>query len=135
MGIWVVIGAIVVAMALGGYRMVTDGRARSVAGLANQSPVIELPGSLGEKATFVQFSAPVCAPCRVTHRMIGEITSDRPEIGHVVVDVSQRLDLADQFGVTRTPTVLLLDADGNVRQRLVGAAKKGDLLAALVATS
>ena len=39
--------------------------------------------------------------------------------------------LMQQFGISRTPTVLLLDAGGAVRHRMVGPARRPDVVDAL----
>ncbi|MFZ0529961.1 MAG: thioredoxin family protein, partial [Propionicimonas sp.] len=90
-----------------------------------------LGGRLGSAATFVQFSAEICAPCRATARVLGEVVDEVPGVAHVELDAASRLDLVEDLGITRTPTVLLLDGNGAVRNRIVGAARKGEILAAL----
>ncbi|MBK9158314.1 MAG: thioredoxin family protein [Propionibacteriaceae bacterium] len=127
-GLWTLIVVVVVALGFGTYRRVTDGRGRAV---TRATPVSEFEGELGEKATFVQFSSPVCAPCHATRRILGSLADERPGIAVVDVDVSERLDLAELHGVSRTPTVLVLDGAGVVRQRIVGAPTRVRALAAL----
>ena len=63
-GLWIVLAAVAVALAFGGYRALTDGRARAVR-VDDGSPRLDadqLGEPLGRAATFVQFSATVCAP-------------------------------------------------------------------------
>lgn len=127
-GLWVVVGALALALAFGGYRRLTDGRARAVSPRSPQLHADQLGVELGDRATFVQFSAAVCAPCRSTHRVLTEVVADRPDIAHIDIDAETRLDLVDAFGITRTPTVLVLDGSGAVRHRIVGAARKPDVL-------
>jgi thiol-disulfide isomerase/thioredoxin len=129
-GVWIVLAAVVLAVAFGGYRRLTDGRARAT----TDEPRLDadrLGGSLGSEATLVQFSSSVCAPCRATRRVLSEVTGDRPSVTHIEIDAETRLDLVREFGVTRTPTVLLLDASGTVRNRIVGATRRPDVLDAL----
>ncbi len=131
-GLWVVLAAAGIAAAFGLYRRLTDGRARRVA--LPGVPRLDagrLGGELGAEATFVQFSSAVCAPCRATHRILAEVAGERPAVAHLDVDAEARLDLVEEFGILRTPTVLLLDADGAVRHRIVGAPRRDDVLAAL----
>ena len=131
-GVWIVLAAVVLALAFGGYRRLTDGRAKAVA--ADAEPRLDadrLGGSLGSEATFVQFSSEVCAPCRATRKLLTEVTAARPSVTHIDIDAEHRLDLVEEFGVTRTPTVLLLDAAGTVRHRIVGAARRPEILDAL----
>lgn len=114
LGAWSVIGALVLALGFGVYRRATDGRARAARGVrrGGASQWAELAPELGERATLVQFSSPICAPCRATRRLLGDLAAERVGVEHLDIDVSERLDLADRFGIRRTPTVLILDADG-----------------------
>ncbi|WP_454228903.1 thioredoxin family protein [Propioniciclava flava] len=131
-GLWVLLGAVVVALSFGLYRHLTDGRARLVA--ASSVPHLDatvLGRDLGDHATFVQFSSTVCAPCRATRALLADVTAARPGVVHIEVDAETRLDLVERFGIMRTPTVLLLDSDGLVRQRIVGAPRKAEVLDAL----
>jgi thiol-disulfide isomerase/thioredoxin len=77
----------------------------------------------GRKVTFVQFSTEVCAQCRQTARLLGEVEAKHKDVLHVEVDVTNRLDLAAHFKVLQTPTTLVLDSTGRVRLRIGGAPK------------
>jgi thiol-disulfide isomerase/thioredoxin len=77
----------------------------------------------GRKVTFVQFSTEVCAQCRQTARLLGEVEAKHKDVLHVEVDVTNRLDLAAHFKVLQTPTTLVLDSTGRVRSRIGGAPK------------
>ncbi len=131
-GAWVVAAAVLLALGFGLYRRLLDGRLRSSSGRASGGLTPDRLGAeFGPRATFVQFSSEVCAPCRVTARVLGEVSAATPGVAHVEIDAGQRLDLAGELGITRTPTVLLLDSNGVVRNRIVGAPRKPDVLAAL----
>ncbi|MEV5166308.1 thioredoxin family protein [Streptomyces werraensis] len=86
---------------------------------------------MGERATLVQFSSAFCAPCRATRRVLGEVAAMVPGVAHVEIDAEARLDLVRRLGVERTPTVLVLDAEGRVVQRAAGQPRKADVIAAL----
>jgi thiol-disulfide isomerase/thioredoxin len=133
-GLWIVLGAVAVALAFGGYRRMSDGRVRTVSS-SQQSRLdpARLGDDLGPDATFVQFSATVCAPCRATHRVLSEVAAERPGVVHIDLDAESRLDLVEEFSILRTPTVLVLDRTGVVRHRIVGAARKDEVLGALAA--
>ncbi|CAL9316894.1 TlpA family protein disulfide reductase [Streptomyces sp. SudanB66_2053] len=107
-----------------GTRSGADGGART--GLA-----AELGTGLGERATLVQFSSAFCAPCRATRRVLGEVADMVPGVTHVEIDAEARLDLVRRLGIVRTPTVLVLDADGRVVRRAAGQPRKADVIAAL----
>lgn len=97
-----------------------DGRVRHV----------EVPGALtpevlgaprGQHATFVQFSTPMCAKCPGTRALLLQVAAEQPNVVHVEIDASERLDLARELNIMRTPTTLVLDSDGVVVARMDGA--------------
>ena len=81
----------------------------------------DLGAPLGRRATLVQFSSTFCAPCRATRRVLERLVATDDGVAHVELDVADRTDLGERFGVTATPTVLVLDADGAVVRRASGA--------------
>ncbi|WP_407640350.1 TlpA family protein disulfide reductase [Actinacidiphila rubida] len=92
----------------------------------------ELGGAgLGERATLVQFSSAFCAPCRATRRVLDEVAGMVPGVRHVEVDAEAHLDLVRRLHVVKTPTVLVLDADGAIVRRAVGQPRRADVIAAL----
>lgn len=90
---------------------------------------------LGGRATFLQLSSEVCAPCRRTHAVLQHLAATTPDVVHVDVDVVERLDLVHRFSVLRTPTVLVLDARGAVVGRASGAMDRRQAHAALQAAA
>lgn len=129
-GVYVVSLALLLALGFGLYRKAVDGRVRAVRAGATSSP-LGLDAELGRTATFVQFSSAACAPCRVTARVLDEVSAGADGVAHIEIDAAQRLDLVGELGITRTPTVLVLDKTGVVRSRMVGAPRRQDVLAAL----
>ena len=91
----------------------------------------ELGGELGERATLVQFSSAFCAPCRATRRVLGEVAAMVPGVTHVEIDAEDRLALVRELEILKTPTVLVLDAEGRVVRRATGQPRKADVIAAL----
>nr|WP_227464514.1 thioredoxin family protein [Nocardioides lijunqiniae] len=86
---------------------------------------------LGERATLLQFSSAFCAPCRATRRILTEVAEVVPGVAHVEVDAEHHLDLVRRVGILRTPTTLVLDADGVEVTRAAGAPRKEQVLQAL----
>jgi thiol-disulfide isomerase/thioredoxin len=84
---------------------------------------------LGERATLLQLSTEICAPCRATARVLGELSDDG--VRHVEVDIADRPDLVSRFNVLQTPTTLILDRDGTVRARIGGAVRRDLVVAEL----
>lgn len=129
-GLYVVGLAVVLALGFGLYRKAVDGRVRPMRA-STAASALGLDAQLGDTATFVQFSSAACAPCRVTARVLEEVRASTDGVAHIEIDAEQRLDLVGELGITRTPTVLVLDGSGVVRSRMVGAPRRQDVLAAL----
>ncbi|HXZ63871.1 MAG TPA: thioredoxin family protein [Streptosporangiaceae bacterium] len=91
----------------------------------------QLGQSLGERATLVQFSTAFCAPCRATRRILADVAGMTDGVAHVEIDAESRLDLVRELNVLRTPTVLILAADGSIVRRASGQPRKPDVIAAI----
>lgn len=114
----------------GVWKMRHDGRMRSHA----TRPVLtaaQVGQPLGEKATLVQFTSAFCSPCRATRRILEDVAQMVPGVKHVDLDVAEHLDLVRELDVSRTPTVLVLDARGEIVKRASGQPRKADVVAAL----
>lgn len=85
----------------------------------------------GRKATLLQFSTEVCSQCKQTARLLGDVEKQHPDLLHIEVDVTNRLDLAAHFKVLQTPTTLVLDGYGRVKARIGGAPKPATVKAEL----
>lgn len=120
----ILLTVLVAAVGFGLWRRATDGRVREAKGLAGPS----VP--LGDRATLVQFSSAVCAPCAASRRILTEV-AQTPGVEHVELDVEAHLGLVEQFDIKRTPTVLLLGAAGDVRKRVVGVPRVDELHSAI----
>jgi thiol-disulfide isomerase/thioredoxin len=91
----------------------------------------DLGVDLGARATLVQFSSAFCQPCRATRRILNDVSRDVAGVAHVEIDAESHLDLVRRLDVRRTPTVLVLDADGMVVRRASGQPRRVDVIAAL----
>jgi thiol-disulfide isomerase/thioredoxin len=91
----------------------------------------QIGGALGERATLVQFSSAFCAPCRATRRILVDVAGMTGGVQYVEIDAESRLDLVRRLNVLRTPTVLVLDADGGIVRRASGQPRKADVIAAI----
>ncbi|MGW7022653.1 TlpA family protein disulfide reductase [Streptomyces decoyicus] len=91
----------------------------------------EIGAELGERATLLQFSSAFCQPCRATRRTLAEVAGMVEGVAHVEIDAEDHLELVRQLHVLRTPTVLVLDADGAIVRRASGQPRKADVIAAL----
>ena len=132
---------LVAATAFGLWRARQDGRIRGVdatSAAAADTPDVglrlttaELEAPLGERATLVQFSTAFCQPCRATRRVLAQVADQVDGVAHVEIDAEGHLDLVRRLDVRRTPTVFVLDAEGTVVRRAVGAPRLADVVAAL----
>lgn len=91
----------------------------------------ELAAPLGPRATLVQFSTAFCQPCRATRRTLTDVSAMVEGVAAVEIDAESHLDLVRRLGITRTPTVFVLDAEGRIVRRAVGAPRRADVIAAL----
>ncbi|EMF58125.1 thioredoxin [Streptomyces bottropensis ATCC 25435] len=91
----------------------------------------ELGEGLGERATLVQFSSAFCAPCRATRRVLAEVAGMVPGVAHVEIDAEEHLGLVRRLDILKTPTVLVLDAEGRIVRRATGQPRRADVIAAL----
>jgi thiol-disulfide isomerase/thioredoxin len=91
----------------------------------------EIGQPLGQRATLLQFSSAFCAPCRATRRVLAEVADMTEGIAHVEIDAESHLDLVRELGILRTPTVLVLAADGRIVRRASGQPRKVDVIGAL----
>ncbi|HEX6149364.1 TlpA family protein disulfide reductase [Nocardioides sp.] len=146
-GGWILLVSVALALGLGTYRLLSDGRFRGTHRIRRPddevAPVVEVRAQraskppvvpsdqLGERATLVQFSSAFCAPCRATRRVLADVAAAVPGVRHVELDAEQHLDLVRRVGVTRTPTTLVLDHAGHEVTRAAGAPRKEHVLAVL----
>ncbi len=158
-GAWIVVAAVVLALAFGLWRAATDGRFRGTHVVRRPAGRDETPaaapveaaapppeesaarpgaelvaavgGELGERATLLQFSSAFCAPCRATRRVLDEVTGLVAGVAHVEIDAEHHLEATRTLGVLRTPTTIVLDASGAEVTRATGAPSRDQVLTAL----
>ncbi|WP_344493772.1 thioredoxin family protein [Nonomuraea monospora] len=128
-GLWVALATLALGTVIGVMRLRRDGRVNDADG--DRLSAADLGAALGEKATLVQFSTAFCQPCRATRRVLADVSALVPGVGHVEIDAESRLDLVRRLDITRTPTVLVLDAAGGIVKKASGQPRKADVLAAL----
>lgn len=91
----------------------------------------DLGTDLGERATLVQFSSAFCSPCRTTRVLLTDIASKVDGVVTVDIDAEEHLEMVRRLGIMRTPTVLVLDADGAISTRASGLPRREQVLVAL----
>jgi hypothetical protein len=73
----------------------------------------DLPGLDGHQRAYVEFTHPLCADCREWESLL-----ERRATPLITLDVRERPDLARKYGVAVVPTVVTVDPDGTVLERL-----------------
>ena len=132
-GTYVLLAVLALSVAFGVYRKVSDGRLREeiVPPLQGLTEHLHLDHDHPPQVTFLQFSSEFCQPCRVTNKLLDEVTNSFPAICHIELDVVEHMDLVKTYGITRTPTTMIIDKSGTVHFRATGVPKKAELTAAV----
>ena len=132
-GAYVLLAVLALSVTFGIYRKVSDGKLREeiVPPLQGLSEHLHLDHDHPPQVTFLQFSSEFCQPCRVTKKLLDEVTNSFPAICHIELDVVEHMDLVKTYGITRTPTTLIIDKSGTVHFRATGVPKKAELTAAV----
>lgn len=113
----------------------SEGLAESTGNLRDE--LVALGLEPGERGTLLQFSSAFCAPCRATRTLLADAAGDVPGVRHLEVDVADSdavLELVRRLDIRRTPTTLVLDADGREVRRASGVPRRDQVLAALAGT-
>lgn len=95
-----------------------------IAAVKNGKPVT----SLGTKVTFLQFSTDFCTFCGPTAKMLQALEIADPNVTHLEVNVTERLDLVNKYNIMQTPTTLVLDQNGRIQSRIGGTPKAHTLV-------
>lgn len=144
-GVWVLLGAVVLAVVVAVAKRALDGRFRTTgaaaatgegedavaASSAESLDAAEIGGELGERLTFVQFSSSFCSPCRATRALLTDVVRTRDGVEHVEVDAESNLELVRRLNILRTPTVLVVDPAGTVVGRASGLPRREQVEAVL----
>lgn len=135
-GLLTVVLVLIAASAFGLWRRRTDGvmrDSRPEHAAAAAQPLSEpvLGGPFGSRATLVQFSSAFCAPCRATRTVLAKVAGDVDGVVHYDLDAESHLELVRALDIRRTPTTLVLDAEGRETARAGGVPRREQVLAAL----
>jgi thioredoxin 1 len=85
-------------------------------------------------AVLVDFWAPWCGPCRQIAPMIDELASENPTVSIGKVNIDDNPGVAQRFGITSIPTLLLFKG-GEPVESFVGVRPKTALQEALDSAS
>lgn len=80
------------------------------------------------KVVVVDFFATWCGPCKMLAPVFDSLSEELTDVDFVKVDIDQSLELAQKFGITTVPTMMIFK-DGKVVDTLVGFMPKDNLKA------
>ena len=83
-----------------------------------------------EKPVLVDFWAPWCGPCRVVAPVLEEIAGERDDLRIVKLNTDENPQVASQYQVLSTPTLILFK-NGEAVKKVIGAYPKRKLEAEL----
>lgn len=80
-----------------------------------------------DKTVLIDFWAPWCGPCRMLGPVLEEIAEEDPTLVVAKVNVDEEAALAQAFGVTSIPLLVVMK-DGELVKKSVGYIPKEDVL-------
>ena len=83
-----------------------------------------------QKTVLLDFYADWCGPCRMVAPILDEIAAEYPQYLIAKVNVDDEPALAQEYGVSSIPTLVVMK-DGKVINQSTGARPKGQILALL----
>jgi thiol-disulfide isomerase/thioredoxin len=130
-GLLILVVALAAAALIAGAMRWKNGRFSATTDDRERLTAAQIGSPLGERATMVQFSSAFCSPCRATRALLTDVASRTDGVVTVEIDAEAHLDLVRELGIMRTPTVLVLDADGVVTTRASGLPRRDQVMSAL----
>ena len=82
------------------------------------------------KTVLLDFYADWCGPCRMVSPLVDEIAEENPQYLIGKINVDSEPELAESFGVSSIPTLVVMKS-GKIVNRIVGARPKAQILAML----
>ena len=83
-----------------------------------------------DKTVLLDFYADWCGPCRMVSPLVDEIAEENPQYLIGKINVDSETELAESFGVSSIPTLVVMKS-GKIVNRIVGARPKAQILAML----
>ena len=83
-----------------------------------------------EKTVLLDFYADWCGPCRMVSPLVDEIAEENPSYLVGKINVDNEPELAEEFGVSSIPTLVVMK-NGEIKSQVTGARPKPQILAML----
>ena len=80
-----------------------------------------------DKPVLIDFYADWCGPCQMVSPIVDEIAGERSDIKVCKVNVDEQMELAQSFGVSSIPTLVVISC-GKLVKHAVGAQPKSAIL-------
>lgn len=80
-----------------------------------------------DKPVLIDFYADWCGPCQMVSPIVDEIAGERSDIKVCKVNVDEQMELAQSFGVSSIPTLVVISGRKLVKHA-VGAQPKSAIL-------
>lgn len=130
-GLLALVGALVVATAVGLVLRARSGRVRAAGAVTGGWALAGRTPAAHDRVLLLQLSSPVCAPCRQTAAVLDGLATGTAGVVHVEVDVAEQPDVARALHVLRTPTTVAFDRAGGELLRIAGVPRVTELASAL----
>lgn len=85
---------------------------------------------LSDKVVLLDFYAEWCGPCRMVSPIVDEIAEENSQYLVGKINVDDELELAQAFGVSSIPTLVVMK-DGKIVTKSTGARPKASILSML----
>lgn len=80
-----------------------------------------------DTVTVVQFSGQFCAICPQARTVVDRVLRDHPDLAQIEVDVAEHPEAVRALDIRRTPTLLIVDEQGEVVHRASGMPREAEL--------
>lgn len=126
-GVWVALGTLTLALALGLAWRARQGRIRCrVAALPPAVRACLDDAGPFDGLTLLMLTTPICARCPQARAVLDDLATDRP-VRRLELDLAAHPAVARDLGVRSTPTTLAISRAGQELARVIGVPRRAEL--------